>query len=216
MTTDDKSEMSGDLSPRKQAIRDLADRLATERNRWVERNAYYYEEDRRYMRFLVDEGLRVLELGCGTGQLLDALKPSHGVGIDISRGMIEIAQADYPDLEFHVSDVEDATVLADLDGPFDVIVLSDTIGSLEDCETTLASLHDLCHRDTRLVIGLLCQELGTAASAGRVEWAARCPRKSRTGCGPTTSRRSSRSPTSRSSSRTGANSCPNGCSAWAG
>ena len=152
MTTDDKAESSADLSPRKQAIRDLADRLAPERNRWVERNAYYYEEDRRYMRFLVDEGLRVLELGCGTGQLLDALKPSRGVGIDMSRGMIEIAQADYPDLEFHVGDVEDPAVLAGLDGPFDVIVLSDTIGSLEDCETTLASLHDLCHRDTRLVI----------------------------------------------------------------
>ena len=152
MTTDDKSEMSGDLSPRKQAIRELADRLATERNRWVERNAYYYEEDRRYMRFLVDEGLRVLELGCGTGQLLDALRPARGVGVDISRCMIEIAQADYPDLEFHVGDVEDPAVLAGLDGPFDVIVLSDTIGSLEDCETTLASLHDLCHRDTRLVI----------------------------------------------------------------
>ena len=152
MTTEDKAETSADLSPRKQAIRELADRLATERNRWVARNAYYYEEDRRYMRFLVDEGLCVLELGCGTGQLLDALKPSRGVGIDISSGMIEIAQADYPDLEFHVGDVEDPAVLAGLDGPFDVIVLSDTIGSLEDCETTLASLHDLCHRDTRLII----------------------------------------------------------------
>jgi len=106
MTTDDTID-STTLSPRKQAIRELADRLAPVRNRWIARNAYYYDEDRRYMRFLIEEGLNVLELGCGTGHLLAALRPSHGVGVDMSRGMIEIAQADNPGLEFHIGDVED-------------------------------------------------------------------------------------------------------------
>ncbi|MCH7710628.1 MAG: glycosyltransferase [Proteobacteria bacterium] len=139
-------------SRRKQAIRELSDRLAPERDRWIARNGYFHEEDRRYMRFLIPEGLSVLDLGCGTGQLLAALNPSRGVGIDFSEGMIEVARRNHPGLEFRVGDVEDPSVLAALDGPFDVIVLSDTIGSLNDCESMLGNLHGLCGRDTRLVI----------------------------------------------------------------
>jgi SAM-dependent methyltransferase len=139
-------------SPRKQAIVELADRLAPERRRWIERNAYYYEEDYRYMRFLVPAGRKVLVLGCGAGELLGALDPAEGVGIDMSPGMIEQARAAFPRFGFHVGDIEDAAVLTRLDGPFDVIVLADTIGLLEDCETTLAALHRLCTRETRVVV----------------------------------------------------------------
>ena len=139
-------------SRRKQAIRELSDRLAPERDRWIARNTYFHNEDIRYMRFLIPEGLSVLDLGCGTGQLLAALKPARGVGIDFSSGMIDVARRNYPDLEFRVGDIEDPSVLAALDGPFDVIVLSDTIGSLDDCEGMIGNLHGLCSRDTRLVI----------------------------------------------------------------
>jgi ubiquinone/menaquinone biosynthesis C-methylase UbiE len=137
---------------RKQVIRGLADRLAPERDRWVERNSFYYEEDLRYLRFLVPSGQRVLDLGCGTGRLLAALEPSQGVGIDFSAAMVGEARRKHPDLEFRVGDVEDPTVLEQLDGPFDVIMLSDTVGSLEDCQHTLGQLHRLCTPETRVVI----------------------------------------------------------------
>ncbi len=140
------------LSQRKTAIRDLSDRLAPERDRWIRRNSFYYDEDRRYMRFLVPEGLRVLDLGCGTGALLAALKPSHGVGVDFSPRMVELARKKFPNLEFVVGDAEDPDLVASLKGPFDAILLSDTIGSLEDCQATLGSLHSLSHRDTRLIV----------------------------------------------------------------
>jgi SAM-dependent methyltransferase len=140
------------LSQRKTAIRDLSDRMAPERDLWIRRNSFYYDEDRRYMRFLVPEGLRVLDLGCGTGGLLAALKPAYGVGVDFSSRMIELARHQFPNLEFVVGDAEDPDLVGSLKGPFDVIVLSDTIGSLDDCQATLASLHQLCHRDTRLIV----------------------------------------------------------------
>jgi len=140
------------LSQRKAAIRDLSDRMAPERDRWIRRNSFYYDEDRRYMRFLVPEGLRVLDLGCGTGGLLAALKPAYGVGVDFSPRMTELARRQFPNLEFVVGDAEDPELIASLRGPFDVILLSDTIGSLDDCQATLAGLQRLCHRDTRLVV----------------------------------------------------------------
>ena len=140
------------LSPRKARVLELAQRLAPERNRWIERNAFFYGQDEKYMRFLVPEGLRVLDLGCGTGRMLAALKPARGVGVDISTNMIEIARRDFPDLEFVVGDIEDSAVVSSLTGPFDVIVLSDTIGTLEDCQATFERLHGLCTPDTRLVV----------------------------------------------------------------
>ncbi len=140
------------VSPRKIALRDLANRLAPERDRWIARNSFYYEEDYRYMRFLIPEGLRILDLGCGTGQLLAALKPSRGVGVDISPAMIDGARSHHQRFEFHVGDIESPETIARLDGPFDYIVLSDTIGSLDDCQATLASLRSLCTHDTRIVV----------------------------------------------------------------
>ena len=38
-------------------------------------------------------------------------------------------------------------------GPFDVIVVVDTLGALDDCQAMLESLHALCTRETRLIIG---------------------------------------------------------------
>ncbi len=140
------------LSDRKRAIRDLADRLAPEQANWKARNPYFHDEDKRYMRFLVPEGLRVLELGCATGDLLAALRPSRGVGLDLSERMVALARASHPGLEFVVGDAEDPGTLQSLGGPFDVIILSDTIGFLEDVETAFANLHTVCTPDTRVIV----------------------------------------------------------------
>jgi ubiquinone/menaquinone biosynthesis C-methylase UbiE len=144
-------------SARKRAIAEFADRIAPERARWIARNAYYYRTDREYMRFLIPEGARVLDVGCGRGDLLAALKPSMGLGIDLSQKMIEIAREVHPELEFRAGDVEDPAFVATLPGPFDFIVLSDTIGLLDDIETVLSSLHSLSTRETRIVIAYYAQ-----------------------------------------------------------
>src|SRR5260370_15945258 len=152
MNTPMPAEMGPQQSARKIAMRGFFERMARERHRWIERNAYFYDEDYRYMRFLISKGSAVLELGCGIGDMLKALKPSKGVGVDFSAAMIDEARKRHPDLHFQVGDVEDPVFMNSLDGTFDYIVMSDTIGALDDCEAALASLHHLCHRDTRLVI----------------------------------------------------------------
>jgi hypothetical protein len=47
-------------------------------------NAAFSDADRHFMRFLIPPGKRVFELGCGSGDLLAALEPSYGVGVDFS------------------------------------------------------------------------------------------------------------------------------------
>src|SRR5680860_99520 len=144
-------------STRKKQMQSAFNRLAPSRNDWMQRNAFYYNDDRRYMRFLVPQNAHVLELGCGTGSLLAALQPARGVGIDISPAMIDVAQASYPWLEFHVGDVEDHRALSVLGGPYDVIVLSDIVAYLDDIQRTLESLHSLCHERTRIVVAYYSQ-----------------------------------------------------------
>ena len=75
------------------------------------------------------------------------------MGVDFSEKMIEIARESYPDLSFYVGDVENLDTLeSELDGPFDFIILSDTVGYLDDCQTTFERLHVLCDVNTRLVV----------------------------------------------------------------
>ncbi len=140
------------MSDRKRAFLDNADRMAPRRRDWIARNAAYYADDRRYMRYLIPSGMRVLDLGCGTGELLASLKPVHGVGLDLSARMVEEARKAHSYLTFIEGDAEDPDVLASLGGPFDYIVISDTIGMFEDIEVALKGLHHLCTAETRIVI----------------------------------------------------------------
>jgi SAM-dependent methyltransferase len=140
------------IRARKEEIRRLSDASAADRKQWLRRAAFFHEEDLRYLKFLIPEGARVLELGCGTGDLLGALKPSFGVGVDFSEGMIAQARTNFPALTFLVGDIEDAGFVRTIPGPFDVIVIVDTLGALDDCQTTLEQLHQLCTRETRIVI----------------------------------------------------------------
>src|SRR5215831_15564653 len=126
----------GDMSARKRDIRRLADASAPERRKWLARAAFFHEEDLRYLKFLIPEGARVLELG-----------------VDFSAGMIAQARQAHPDLTFLVGDIEDAAFVRFLPGPFDVVVVVDALGALDDCQAMFANLHDLCTHETRVVVG---------------------------------------------------------------
>ena len=137
---------------RKKIISEFMDRMAPERERWRSRNRYYYNENETYLRFLIPEGLRVLDLGCGGGNLLASLKPAYGVGVDISEKSIALATRNFPGLDFVTGDMEDESLIKGLKGPFDIIILSDTLGLLTDCQETLENLHYLCTPETRVII----------------------------------------------------------------
>ncbi len=131
----------------------------------------FHVEDERYTAFLATGlGGKVLDLGCGNGDLLASLEPEIGLGIDFSEKTVEAARARHPDLEFKLGDVEDPLLLTSLEGPFDLVVLSDTIGELEDVQSTLLHLHALCHDETRIIIAYHSQYWGpflkTAESMG--------------------------------------------------
>ncbi len=122
------------------------------RAQWRGRAQFFHDEDTRYLRFLIPPGLRILELGCGAGHTLAALQPARGVGIELIDALVEEGRRAFPQLELYVGDIEDETTFAAIEGVFDVILLVDTIGQLEDCQVLLQRLHRFCGRETRLIV----------------------------------------------------------------
>src|SRR5687768_12015799 len=74
------------------------DAMADRRDAFRRKNAYYHQEVERLAKFFIPKGASVLEIGCSTGDLLAALEPSRGVGVDISPRTIDIAREKHPHL----------------------------------------------------------------------------------------------------------------------
>ncbi|MBP2676984.1 MAG: methyltransferase protein [Deltaproteobacteria bacterium] len=133
---------------RKDLLRELLDAQAPESDRWRRKNQFYYEEVERIVRFHVPPGSSVLEIGCGTGDLLAALAPSRGVGLDISLKTLEIARSKHHGLTFLAGDAEDLP----LSEPFDYILLSDLIGYFNDVQRAFEQLNRVCSPRTRIIL----------------------------------------------------------------
>lgn len=122
--------------------------VARERSKWREKGAYYHRNLEKYLQYLIPSDSSVLEIGCGTGDLLAALNPIRGLGIDISPGMVEVARRQFPDLQFEVGDLEDLQI----EEKFDYVVLVETIGHVNDIQLAFKKLHKVCKPETRLII----------------------------------------------------------------
>lgn len=133
-----RSQSQADV--KKLAVRDHFNAYAGQRTFWEQKAEAYYEDQACYFRFLVPEGLHVLEVGSGLGTLLAAVKPARGVGIDLSSEMVKEASRRHPMLEFRVGDVE----TLELNETFDVIILADLVGHLVDVEAAFGRLRQAC------------------------------------------------------------------------
>ncbi|HEX3554160.1 MAG TPA: glycosyltransferase [Thermoanaerobaculia bacterium] len=113
--------------------------------------AAYHRRLARIYRFLVPPGLRVLELGCGAGDLLAALEPAAGVGIDFSGEMVRRATARHPHLRFLQADAHE------IDGPgetFDVVILSDLVNDAWDVQRLFERIRPLTTPRTRVILNV--------------------------------------------------------------
>ncbi len=123
-------------------------RLAPQRDYYRAKNTYYYSLLNNQYRFLIPKNKKILEIGCGTGDLLNFLLPSTGVGIDISEGMITIARQKYPHLQFETGAIFDYHC----EMKFDYIVLSGVVGEAQDIQRLFEAVRPFCTQDTRIVI----------------------------------------------------------------
>jgi len=132
----------------KEEVRAHFDGIAGEYDRWKEKSAYYYRLLAEIYRKRIPEGASVLEIGCGTGALLHALRPSRGLGVDISPAMVEIATEKFPSLAFRVADAE----AFDPEETFDFVIIPDVVEHLSDVGAMFRSVRNCCHAGTRVIV----------------------------------------------------------------
>ncbi|MGB7861264.1 MAG: glycosyltransferase [Acidimicrobiia bacterium] len=99
---------------------------------------------------LIASGSRVIELGCGDGDLLASLQPSLGVGVDFSPVVLDLARSRHPGLQFIEADVHELAI----DQTFDVVIISDLANDVWDVQTLLDVVSGLCRPETRVIFNL--------------------------------------------------------------
>jgi ubiquinone/menaquinone biosynthesis C-methylase UbiE len=124
------------------------DSVAGKMEHWSSWGKYYQRRLKEIYCFLIPPNQTILELGCGQGDLLAALNPLRGVGIDLSAGMINRARQRHPELIFLHADVHDL----ELDEKFDAIILSDAVNDFWDVQTVLQRLQNNVKPSTRILI----------------------------------------------------------------
>lgn len=124
------------------------DQVASKLDHWQGWGGFYQRQLSLRYQYLVPPGQRILEIGCGLGDLLSSLQPSLGVGVDFSYNMMQRAARLHPNLHFFQADAHHLP----LQMQFDVIILSDLVNDLWDVQVVFENLRHLTHPRTRLIL----------------------------------------------------------------
>jgi len=135
------------LESGRRASTDYQNRFAGMRQKWVNKNAYYYDSVKRLLQFIVEPNRRVLGIHCENGLWLDAVRPSRGVGVEVGEKMVEMARQSYPQYQFLTAYPEEL----DLNETFDYIIFN-RISDTTDILAAFQRLKPLCQSHSRLVI----------------------------------------------------------------
>ncbi|MSU73827.1 glycosyltransferase [Candidatus Kaiserbacteria bacterium] len=124
------------------------DTQASERMAWQKRNSYYHDSLQAFIGFLVPRGSSVLHVGADSPSLLNLLAPKRGLGIHSSAHVIEQVnkQGILPALSFTQAE------LADVEGVFEYVVISDLLGYVDDIETLLREASERISWRGRVVV----------------------------------------------------------------
>jgi SAM-dependent methyltransferase len=146
---DNAAVQGRDASAWQRARRAHWDAVAASADRSQRWSRGYHERLAQIYRFLIPPGQRVLELGCGEGDLLAAVEPARGVGIDFSGGMIGRAAERHPRLSFVEGDAHSLPVSGET---FDFVIASDLVNDLWDVQAAFEQLQHVTGPRTRLIL----------------------------------------------------------------
>jgi len=136
-----------------QSVKNHFDQLAEKYDLSKSHAWYYYNALKDIVVKNVEPHKRVLEVGCGTGNLLFLAKPEFGVGVDISEKMISIAKQKYrahKNLSFVVSDI----TAYETDTKFDYMLFFDVIEHLEQKPESIKRMGEIAKPGTILVASM--------------------------------------------------------------
>jgi 2-polyprenyl-3-methyl-5-hydroxy-6-metoxy-1,4-benzoquinol methylase len=123
------------------------DAIAKDYDYFKKKNWYYYKNLKSLYEQLIPKKKSVLEIGCGTGDLISGLDSSFAIGIDISPEMVKLAQEKHPAIKFEAVTIENFKT----ERPLDYIFLADVIEHIENIPSTIKALNTICDAKTKVI-----------------------------------------------------------------
>lgn len=113
-------------------------------------SSYYWNEISNYCKYFSHEDSSVLEVGCGSGDLLATIDGSRKVGIDFSEEYIAWAKEKHQgkNIEFLQMDANDIK----LNEKFDLIIISNLIGFVDDIQNVFEQVKKVSHPNTKVIV----------------------------------------------------------------
>jgi len=136
------------LADHNDRIRTHFEQLAETYPKIKRRNRYYNDYLIRWCQAMLPPDRKVLEVGCGRGDVLAAVRPREGFGIDLSAAMVERAAAGHPGLRFAQQAVENL----EGDCSYDAVLLVNTLEYMYDVGVALDRIHAALRDGGRLLI----------------------------------------------------------------
>ena len=114
-------------------------------------------------------GELILDAGCGTGRHLGPLlrARSNPVGIDFSRGMLEVAQRNYPEVPLTLADLQRSLPFED--EHFDAVLCALIGEHLNELPLALREMHRVLRAGGRLVFSVYHPEMAAAGKEANFE-----------------------------------------------
>ncbi len=114
-------------------------------------------------------GERILDAGCGTGRHLGPLlrARSNPVGVDFSRGMLDIARRNYPDVPLALADLQQPLPFEN--EHFDAVLCALIGEHLNELPLALEEMHRVLRAGGRLVFSVYHPEMAAAGKEANFE-----------------------------------------------
>lgn len=111
---------------------------------------YYWEEISDYLSYFSHQDISVLEIGCGSGDLLAKIPAAKKTGIDFSENYISWAKEKHKseNINFLLMDANAISITE----KYDLIILSNVIGFVDDIQHVFEQLKKCCHAHTKIIV----------------------------------------------------------------
>jgi len=114
----------------------------------MNKEEYYQQDLCRFYRFNIPPRSSILQIGIDGGQILNNLKPSFGVYVDLFGKSVRSFKKRYPKLNF----VKAVNEKIKIKQKFSYIIIPDAISQIKDIQKIFQSLKKNCKAETRLII----------------------------------------------------------------
>jgi SAM-dependent methyltransferase len=134
------------------ALRDYYNSIAPQWDYWRSHNRFYHEQVSELVVGAIVPKRPVLDIGCGTGDVLASVRPSAGVGLNVAEKLTQMAREKYPDAELRFETFDADTVKVPDGFRPDYVLSVNLLDHTHDAFALLAGLREIVTERTLIVL----------------------------------------------------------------